>query len=240
MPSNFVSLGTMVASVLLEIGDEGNKKYLIRARQWILDEYRRVNTSISDVYLERKIEVDENNIGEIPEDSVKIISVGVYRNGTYRPFMKRNDLSILAEDISDGIYDQTQTANDIGTSTNPVNGLGYWMEDKEHGRLFVRNFRVDLEGTVQDTTSNIRNRVVIRYRTTGLNIGGDIQIPIEARDFIVAAVAYKFAVKAIPIRLTNAALNSQAIQVDIYKDDYTALLYEPQSFYEVKDALFGI
>jgi len=232
--SNFVTLENLVSSVLLEIGDEGNKRYLLKTRQWILDEYRRVNTHLSDVYLERKVSLDANNAADIPEESVKLITVGIYRDGKFDPFQKLPDMEIRPEDMVDGIFNPATVA---ASTDNTARG-GYWVEDKEHGRFFVKNYQ-SIQGTITDTTANIAERIIIRYRTTGLNIGGDMFIPIEAKDYIVAAVAYKFTCKAIPVRVTNAALQSLTAQLDMYKTDYTALLYEPANFYEVKDSIFG-
>jgi len=236
MPDNFVLLDTVVASILLEIGDEANKRYQLKARQWALDEYRRINVHLSDVYYERKAEIDENNTGQIPDESVKLITVGIYRNGVFDPFVKLPDMQFLPEDMSDGIYDSK--------SIFPINpdqvltGGGYWKEDREHSRFFVRNFRQTNNG-IEDTTSVIRSKVVIRFRTTGLNLGGDIFIPAEARDFIVASVAHKFMAKSIPVRVTNMVLRDDQAQVDKFREDYMALLYEPGNMYEIRDALFG-
>lgn len=232
--TNFVTLENLVSSVLLEIGDEGNKRYLIKARQWILDEYRRVNTHFSDIYLERKVSLDNNNSCDIPEESVKLITVGMYRNGVFEPFVKLPDMEIRAEDQIDGIFNLETTV----TSTNNTARGAYWKEDRSSGRFFVKNYQT-IQRTPTDTTQNIAERIIIRYRTTGLNLGGDVFIPYEAKDYLVAAVAYKFAKKSIPVRLTNMALQQEAIQVDAYKSDYTALLYEPGSFYEVRDTIFG-
>lgn len=234
MSDNFVSIDNLVSSVLLEIEDEANRRYVLKARQWVLDEWRRVNIHMSDVYLERKVEIDDNHACDIPEEAVKLLTVGIYRNGVFDPFVKLPDMEIMPEDVTDGIYDQT----DVSTTINNDSVGGYWTLDKEHGRFFVRNYST-VNGTLTDTTSNISTKIVIRYRTTGLNIGGDMFVPIEAKDYIVAAVYYKFAQKSIPVRLTNGALQSLAIQMDYYKSEYQALIYEPGSFYEVRDAIFG-
>ena len=232
MADNFVLLDTVVASILLEIGDEANKRYQLKARQWALDEYRRINVHLSDIYYERRVEIDDNNTGQIPDESVKLITVGTYRNGVFDPFVKLPDMSIRPEDISDGIYDK---ANDIKLLQQRG---AYWREDKEHGRFFVRSFR-QTANSIEDTTSNIRNKVIIRFRTTGLNLGGDIFIPAEARDFIVASVAHKFMAKSIPVRVTNMVLMEDQKAVDKFREDYVELLYGIGNMYEVKDALFG-
>ena len=238
MSDNFVTLDNIVSSILLEIGDEGNRRYEIKARQWALDEYRRINMHMSDIYLERKVSLDDNNACDIPEESVKLIAVGIYRvkDGLekFDPFVKLPDMSIQATDYSDGIYDPT-------TAPIQYSGIskgGYWVEDKDNARFFVKNYQ-SVQGTLADTTSNIRDRIIIRYRTTGVNLGGDIFIPYEVKDFIVAAVSLKFLRANIPVRVTNAALQQAAVQADIYKENYLSLTFEPGSFYEVRDAVFG-
>ena len=237
MQNRFISIDSVVSSILLEIGDESNKRYKLRARQWALEEYRRINMFLSDFYLERKTPIDEINSGDIPEDCVKLLAVGIYRNGKFVPFVKVYDMSINPEDTEDGIYDSSTKLQDnasVRVKSSAVNANGYWMEDKEHSRFFVRNYRKQ-----EDTTSNIRDRVVIRYRTTGLDLGGDIQIPIEARDYIVAEVTNKFMGKGIPVRPTNDEKMRQQWKSDEYKEAYLSLIYEPSSFFEVKDALYS-
>lgn len=235
---NFITLDNVVSSILLEIGDEGNRRYAIKARQWALDEYRRVNVHMSDFYLEKKVQLDDNNACDIPEESVKLITVGIYlnKNGVekFDPFVKLPDMAIQAKDYPDDTFNsKTEPTQSSGISKG-----GYWVEDKENSRFFVKNYQ-SVQGTISDTTSNIRDRIIIRYRTTGFNLGGEIFIPYEAKDFIVAAVSLKFKRVGIPVRATNAVIQQDAIQMDMYRDAYLSLIYEPGSFYEVRDAIFG-
>lgn len=243
--SNFVSIDTIVSRVLLEIGDEENSRYYIRAAQWALDAYRRINVHLSSFYLERKVTLDAIYSAPIPKDCVKMLSVGIYRNGEFWSFTKKPDLSLMPPDAEDGIY----VPDDSEGGLIPVKGgkfgrnssnMGYWIEDPEHCRFFVRNWRYSsAQGTVVDNTSNIVDKVVIRYKTTGIDYAGDICVPVEAQDLIVAMVVYKFAMKSIPVRMSADERDRYERELNAMQEQYEALLYEPHNFWEVKDAVFS-
>ena len=56
--NNFVDIETVIARILLEIGDEEHKRYYTRAAQWALDAFRRKNVHESPFYLERQVSLD--------------------------------------------------------------------------------------------------------------------------------------------------------------------------------------
>ena len=97
MAKSFVNLDTLVSSVLLGIGDEQNKRYEVKATQWILDTIRRVHVNYSPYYKEERVYFDNEDIYSIdyPKDLVKLLSVGIYQNDVFWPFTKKQDLSIL-------------------------------------------------------------------------------------------------------------------------------------------------
>ena len=113
------------------------------------------------------------------------------------------------------------------------------MEDPENCRFFVRNWRYMNDGTSFENTSDIVDKVIIRYKTTGINCGNDIMVPSEMQDLIVAKVVYKFAVKNIPVKLNSFALNAMEREVDRLQEEYETLMYEPHNFWEVKDTIFS-
>jgi len=244
--NNFVTLDHVVAKVLLEIGDEENRRYYVRAAQWSLDFFRRINMSYSPFYLERKVTVNQDlYYFDTPNDSVKILSVGIYRNGEFWPFTKKPDLSILPVDVEDGIY-ESDTMDGVSIPdkghTFGFNGanIGYWKEDTENCRVFVRNYRYS--STVngyEDYTSAITDKVIVRYKTTGLDCSGDICIPVEADELIAQYVYYKFMRKNIPVQVTADEKDRQERIVNSLQEDYETLKYEPHNFWEVRDMLFG-
>jgi hypothetical protein len=243
--SNFISIDTIVSLILLEIGDEENSRYAIRAGQWALNAYRDINMHESPFYLERKVTLDSIYSADIPKDCVKMLSVGVYRHGEFWAFTKKPDLSLLPADIEDGIYVSSDTeSKDIQTRGGKFgrgsSNFGYWAEDPEHCRFFVRNFRFDSqEGAVLDNTSSIFDKVIIRYKTTGINCGTDICVPAETQDLLVAMVVYKFAMKNIPFKMSADERDRYERDLNAKQDKYETLMYEPHNFWELKDTVFG-
>lgn len=242
---NFVSINTVVSRILLEIGDEENKRYYIRSAQWALDTFRRINVHESPFYLERKATLDPDLFSfDMPKDMVKLLSVGIYKNGEFFPFTKKPDLSLLPEDMEDNIYVPhdsegvkiPERGGKFGKRTSNV--FGYYVEDPEHCRVFVRSSVYTSQGTV-DNTSDVLDKVIIRYKTTGLDCSGDICVPTEAQDLIVAMVVYKFALKNIPFQQTADNKDRLEREIESLQENYETLLYEPHNFWEVKDTIFG-
>jgi hypothetical protein len=243
--SNFVSIDTIISRILLDIGDEENSRYAIRAGQWALDAYRRINVHLSSFYLERKVTLDDIYSAPIPKDCVKMLAVGIYRNGEFWSFTKKPELSLMPPDAEDGIYvpDESEgvmlpvTGGKFGRSGS---NMGYWVEDPEHCRFFVRNWRYSTrDGVNFDTTSEIADKVIIRYKTTGIDCGNDICVPTEAQDLVVAMAVYKFAMRNIPARLTADEKDRYERELSALQENYESLLYEPHNFWEVKDAIFS-
>lgn len=245
--NNFVSIDTIIARILLEIGDEEHKRYYTRAAQWALDTFRRINVHESPFYIERKATLDEDlYYFEYPQDLVKLLAVGIYRHGEFWPLTKKPDMSLLPEDMEDEIYVEHDSENndivsrgyDFGAKGS--NSFGYYVEDPEHCRVFVRNSTyISSSGTYEDTTSNILDKVIIRYKTTGIDCSGDVCVPTEAQDLIVALVTYKFAMKNIPFQNTADNKNRMEREIASLQEDYESLLYEPHNFWEVKDSIFA-
>ena len=61
----FVSVDTLVSAVLLGIGDEQNKRYEIKATQWVFDTIRRIHVSYSPYYKEERMKFSNENIYSI-------------------------------------------------------------------------------------------------------------------------------------------------------------------------------
>ena len=200
--SSFATMESVVSSILLEIGDEANRRYYVRAMQWAMDAYREITVHESPYYLERKVAIDPDlYFGVIPNDSISLISVGVYRNGEYHSFTKKPNMSIPTVDMEDGLFNM----DEADTLAIPEKGgrmgyngsnIGYWREDRENCRFFVRNYAyLQSSGLVQDTTSDLVTKVVIRYKSNGLDCSKDLCVPVEAKDLLVALVYYKFICK---------------------------------------------
>jgi hypothetical protein len=118
--------------------------------------------------------------------------------------------------------------------------IGYWREDRENCRFFVRNYAyLQSSGLVQDTTSDLVTKVVIRYKSNGLDCSKDLCVPVEAKDLLVALVYYKFICKNIPVQVTADGKDRQERLVNTLQDKYQSLLYEPKDFWEIKDAIYG-
>jgi hypothetical protein len=177
---------------------------------------------------------------------VKLLSVGIYKHGQFWPFTKKPDMSLLPVDMEDEIYEEhdSESADIItkgyGFGKNPSNSYGYYVEDPEQCRVFVRNSRyITSTNSYEDTTSNILDKVIIRYKTTGIDCKGELCMPTEAQDLVVAMTVYKFALKNIPFQTTADNKDRLEREINAMQEDYEALLYEPHNFWEIKDSIFS-
>lgn len=243
---SFVTLDNVVGAILLEINDEQNNRYKIKATQWALDEFRNLNIHLSPYYYERKVTLDSDLFtGEYPKDLISLLAVGIYRNGEFWPFTKKQSMSIMAPDMEDNIYE----SSDNDTETIPEYGvkfgyrgsnIGYWADDSEHCRFFVRNYNYSTYNqSYVDTTSDLIYKVVIRYKTSGLDCTSDLCIPTEARDLIIQKVYYRFMRKNIPVQVTADEKDRQERIINALQDQYETLKYEPMNLWDVKDTIWG-
>lgn len=245
----FVDINNLVSSVLLGIGDEQNKRYEVKATQWILDVIRRVHVNYSPYYREERLYFDNEDIFSIdyPKDLVKILSVGLYKADEFWPFTKKMNLSILTsgddqdefdEDANEGL---SVPSRGMGYGKQPSN-IGYWTDDQQHCRILVRlHAYVGSNGTYTENTDWLIDKgVIVRYKSTGIDCNGDVCVPYEAKDLIVQKVIYEFWRRGIGMNQpNNYTIQSQRDEVDALQQEYEALLYEPANFWEIKDSIYG-
>ena len=244
----FVTLGNVVAEVLLALGDEQNKRHEVKATQWALNALRRIHVNYSPYYKEVRKTFDNEDIYTIdyPNDAVKILSVGIYKDDSFWSFTKRPDMSILASGADEEEFDQDANEGlnisrkgyrfgDSGANE------GYWTDDPQHCRVMVRflAYYTDYQSFMDRTEWLKEKGVIIRYKATGLDCNSDICIPMEARDLIIQKVVYEFNRKGIPQGTTGAMIQLQQAEVDTLQAEYEALLYEPHHFWEVKDSIYS-
>lgn len=235
----------IVSEILLDMGDDANKKYYTRAYQWALNFFREINVNYSSLYKESYVTLNSIHAGEYPEDLVKLMSVGIYLNGEFWSFTKKSDLSILATG-ENGAYDiEKREGVNIPSKGHRfgrnAHNIAYWQEDEENCRFFVRSFAYNNEYKYWDDNTHKFKReksVVIRYKTTGLNCDSDICLPFEVKDYVVSAVVYKLMLRRIPIKWEIDEKNRQLAEVGRHEMNYQRLIYEPHNFWEVKDAIF--
>lgn len=242
--NGFVKLNTLVSAVLLGIGDETNKRYEVKATQWVLDTIRRVHVNISPYYKEERMYFDNEDIYSIdyPKDNVKVLSVGMYVGDSFWPFTKRQNLSILTSGSDMDEFDANSNEGILvnsegnGYATKSTN-TAYWVDDPQHCRILVRMFGG--KDSVEKTSWLIDKGVVVRYKSTGIDCGGNVCVPIEARDLIVNKVIYEFVRRGWGIPMYNYGIQTQREEVQALQMEYEALLYEPHNFEEVKDAIYS-
>jgi hypothetical protein len=244
MAKGFVTLDNLVSAVLLGIGDEQNKRYEVKATQWVIDVIRRVHVSYSPYYKEERFLFSNEDIYSIdyPKDLVKILSVGLYTGAEFYPFTKKPDLSILTsgddmdEFNSDAGEGTAVPSRGSGYGSQPTN-TGYWTDDPQHCRVIVRMFGGS--NSVEKTDWLKDKGVIIRYKSTGVDCAGNVCVPIEARDMIVQKVIYDFMRLVRDIPITNYNIELQRAEVQSLQNEYESLMYEPHTFWEVKDSIYS-
>lgn len=244
----FVTLDSLVSAVLLGIGDESNKRYEVKATQWVLDMIRRLHVNYSPYYAEKRLYFTNENLYTIdyPKDLVKVLSVGIYRNENFWSFTRKPDMSILASGEDELNYDYD--ANEGGTV--PVQGtdygshasnIAYWTDDPQNCRIVVRMFGYYTnEGSWMERTQWLIDKgVIVRYKSTGVDCAGEICVPYEAKDLIIQKVIYEFVRRGWGIVLTNYNVELQRQEVDTLQMEYETLLYEPHNFWEIRDTMYA-
>jgi len=244
----FVSLDSLVASVLLGIGDEQNKRYEIKATQWVIDTIGRLHVHYAPYYREVRLYFDNEDIFSIlyPKDNVKILSVGMYKDDAFWPFTRKEDMSILASEEGETEFDYD--ANE-GMAVPPKgsgygsqsSNIAYWKDDTQYCRILVRMYSYYKSASSwQERTEWLKDKgVIVRYKSTGVDCNGDICVPTEARDLIVNKVIYEFVRRGWGIVMTNYNIELQRQELDTLQAEYETLLYEPNNFWEIKDSIYG-
>ena len=248
MDKGFVTLDSLVSAGLLGIGDEQNKRYEVKAIQWVIDTIRRIHVNYSPYYREERLYFDNEDIFSIayPKDMVKILSVGIYRNDEFWPFTRKPNLSILTTGDDGDEFDYeaneglTVPPKGSGFGGQPSN-MAYWTDDQQNCRIFVRMFSHYNSGSaLLDRTEWLKDKgVIVRYKSTGVDCNGDICVPAEARDLVVSKVTYEFMRRGWGIPMNNGMVQLQQMEVDNLQQEYESLLYEPSNFWEVKDSIYG-
>jgi hypothetical protein len=246
--STFISLDKLVSAVLLGIGDETNKRFEVKAMQWVLDTIRRIHVNYSPYYKEVRLNFTNEDLFTIdyPTDTVKILSVGMYREDKFWSFTKNPDMSILASEEGETEFDPE--ANEgfavppkgVAFSAQPTN-TAYWVDDPQHCRIMVRMFSYYKSASQwMDRTEWLKVKgVVVRYKATGVDCAGDICVPVEARDLVVNKVIYEFVRRGWGIPMTNYNVELQRQELDALQTEYEALLYEPHNFWEFRDSIYA-
>lgn len=246
--NGFVSLDTLVSSVLLGLGDEQNKRFEVKAMQWTLDTIRRIHVNISPYYREEWMTFDNEDLYTIdyPKDLVKVLSVGLYKNGEFWSFTKKPDMSILnsGDDLAEYDYEAGEGMSipskggkfGVGSSN-----IAYWADDPQHCRILVRSFSYySSQSQFVDRTVMLKEKgVVVRYKSTGIDCNGNVCVPAETRDLIVQKVIYEFVRRGWGIQMHNYNIELQRQEVDNLQVEYEALMYEPHNFWEFKDSIYG-
>jgi len=226
----FVSISNLVAEVLYAINDAENKKYYARSLQNVLNKLRNINVHYARSYKEVAIDLDSDlKSGIYPQDLVKPISVGIYRNGEFWSFTRKPNMAKTV--TGDGeTYDTDFYENEdipdrgIMFAARGTNS-GYWVEDDDNSRFFVRNY---------DET-----KVILRYRSNGITCTTENCVPYKAKDLIIAMVVDDFALSRVPSGFTAAELEYKRMERSRHYDEFTDLEYIPQNMDEFMDAQFA-
>lgn len=228
--AGFVSISNLVSEVLYSINDVEQKRHYARTVQKVLNALRNTNVMYARAYAETPIELDQDlNIGLYPTDLVKVISVGIYKNGEWWSFTRKPN---MAKTITGdgGAYDEDFDENE----EIPTRGVkyskrgsneGYWVEDDENCRFFVRNYD--------------KTKVILRYRSNGIKCTTETCVPYKMKDFILSKVVYEYALERIPNRFTAMELELKLRERARNYDEFTDLEYIPQNMDEFMDAQFA-
>ena len=180
-----------------------------------------------------------------PDGMVQLLSVGIYLNGEFWPFTKQPNLSLYPVDETDGIFEGGDNEGvDIPTKgfgfSSKGSNVGYWAEDTNACLIYVRNYRWDkINSNYTNNTSNLTGKIIVRYKTTGIDCAEDICVPYEYRELIISLVTFRFMKKNIPVQTTNYKLQLQQMDIDTRQEEFYELTTGIHNFWEVKDAIYS-
>jgi len=235
----FVGVPTLISEVLYALKDHETKRYYAQALQKVLNAIRNLNVNYARSYKEEIIVLDDDlKSGKYPDSLVKVISVGVYKHGEYWSFTRKPNMSKTV--TGDGeTYDSEIEENEEIPQRGVKFGargsnIGYWVEDDENCRFFVRNY----EGLDENGNPPDEIKVVLRYRSNGIDCSTENCIPYHMRDLIIAMVKYDFALMRIPERYSIGELQMMLSERTRYFEEFTDIEYIPQNMDEFLDSQF--
>lgn len=228
--ASMVSLDNLVADIQLTIGDAENKKHYTVILQKVLNAIRSLNVNISPFYKEEEADLN-NDLRSIdyPMDCVKVISVGIYVHGEFFSFTRKPTMARTVTGDGEQYDEDFGENNDIPRRGYRFGArgynVGYWVEDDMSRRLFVRNYE--------------ENKVILKYRSNGIDCTKQTCVPYQMKDLIMSMVIYELALNRIPYRHSSAELQLKMEERRRHYDDFVALEYEPQSMFEMLDAIYA-
>lgn len=227
----FVSLSNIVSEVLYGIFDHEEKKHYGLVLQKVLNSLRNINVHYSKSYKEVEVTLDEDlHTGAYPTDLVKMISVGNYVHGEFWSFTRKPNMARTitgAGETYDDDFNEDEMIPKKGMrfGAEGRNIVGYWVEDDENRRFFVRNYT----GT----------KVILRYRSNGIDCTMETCIPYTVKDLLVSMVIYDLALMGIPRKFSGMELQLKQQERSRHFDEYTDLEYIPGNMDEFLDSQFA-
>lgn len=179
--SALISLREIVRETIF-LAQKGEEDYE-RFKQYAINGYREFNKHHYNNAKRVKLTMDDNHIISFPDDMIKLLNVYVPVNGTYARLTKRDSLvdttSLQSGNVTrneDDGENQDILVKIVGYYTQPINGHGYYTEDKRNGRiLFLTDYRTE---------------VILEYISNGISVDDD-RIPSVCKQALQAWIMWQ-------------------------------------------------
>ena len=180
--SRLVSINSTVHNVLNDLGTYNTNEFL-RYKQWAIRGFKVLNIHIMPTVEIQYFTVNTNNIVNLPDDYIDYTRIGIVRDGRIWTLTSDNSIPITREEVNGAVvnYTDLEDAENIPTlgtwfaAPAKVYNVAYHRYDKELNRLI---FSGDMAG----------QSVAVEYISTGVNERGEILIPVEAEEAMIAWV----------------------------------------------------
>ena len=184
--SRLKTIDSIVHNVLNDLGTYDHRMVL-RYKQWAVRGLKALNMHVMPTIEVEYFTVNTNNFINLPDDYIHYTRIGVVRNGGRIWTLTKNNNIPISRDETNGTpinYTDLEDAENIpntGTwfaAPPKVFNFAYHRYDKEFNRLI---FSGDMAG----------ESILVEYISTGINERGEVVVPTEAEEALIAWVHHQ-------------------------------------------------
>jgi hypothetical protein len=180
--SRLVSIDSIVHNVMNDLDNPPQNSFL-KFKQWAIRGLKAINMHVMTSIEIQGFTVDQNNIVNLPDDYIRYSKIGVVREGRIWTLTRDDSIPITREEVNGAVvnYEDLEDAENMPDLTTwyaappKAYNLAFHRYDKEKNRLI---FSGDMIG----------ESVLVEYISTGVNLRGEVLLPVEAEEALIAWV----------------------------------------------------
>jgi hypothetical protein len=222
--SGYTTPKAIVSAVMLDEGDGSDMGQYKRYLNWVIRGYKQLKMFALPNAKEVRIAVNSDIYAvTLPKDFVKFVSIGRPYKGKMDTFIQYNELIATTTEAC-GQQTQLDSNGENVTQYNDTYNTLYGMGGgigQYYYKLDLNNDRILING------SPILTTVILKYISTGIEIGATTYIPVIAEESLIAYVHWQEALNS-PTpdqRYTKSNLSSTAVREREYQKAFNSLKY---------------